>query len=335
MHHGPVSPEIAQGLLVLKERIEAAKIPPSKLDETVNIAIWNIREFGKKPRTLPALHYIAEILNQFDLVALVELRDDLSDMAKVMRFLGPSWQLVYSDWIDDSGGNKERTAFLFDRRSIIFNGLAAEIDAPRLKNGIEWLAPQSFWRAPYMCSFRSGNFDFLAIAMHARWGDSIEGRRAELQMLADWLDTRFKSKYVEDTDLLVLGDFNIPKIDDSLFKAITSSGLRIPKQLKQLRAGDVVVGGSNLGKDARYDQILHRPTVPENFCNNGGVLDFFIDDAHIEELFPGKKYTRDKFSFQLSDHMPVWIQINVDIDTFRLTQLLQGPVNRARARRRT
>jgi hypothetical protein len=46
MHHGPVSPEIAKGLLALKERIEAAKIPSSKLDETVNIAVWNIREFG-------------------------------------------------------------------------------------------------------------------------------------------------------------------------------------------------------------------------------------------------------------------------------------------------
>lgn len=97
MHHGPVSPEIAKGLLALKQRIEAAKIPPSKLDETANIAIWNIREFGKVRRTRPALHYIAEILGQFDLIALVELRDDLSDMAKVMRFLGRYWQIVYSD----------------------------------------------------------------------------------------------------------------------------------------------------------------------------------------------------------------------------------------------
>jgi endonuclease/exonuclease/phosphatase family metal-dependent hydrolase len=324
MHHGPVTPEIAQGLLVLKQRIEAAKIPPSRLDDTVNIAVWNIREFGKKKRTTAALHYIAEILGQFDLIALVELRDNLDDMGEVMRYLGQSWQLVYSDWIDDSGGNKERTGFLFDRRAVVFNGLAAEIDAPRVKDGVEWLAPQSFWRAPYMCSFRSGNFDFLAIAMHARCGDSIEGRRAELQMLGDWIGTRFASKYVEDNDLLVLGDFNVPKLDDSLFKALTSSGLRIPKQLKQLKAGDAVIGGANLGKDARYDQILHRPTVPENFCNNGGVLDFFVDDAHIEELFPGKNYTRDRFSFQMSDHMPVWIQINVNIDTFRLDQIVQG-----------
>src|SRR3712207_8884252 len=51
-------------------------------------------------------------------------------------------QIVYSDWIDDAGGNKERTAFLFDRRAVTFNGLAAEIDAPRVKQGTEWLAPQ-------------------------------------------------------------------------------------------------------------------------------------------------------------------------------------------------
>jgi hypothetical protein len=88
MHHGPVSPEIAAGLLALKKRIDAAKIPSSKLDETINLAVWNIREFGKVRRTEPAIHYIAEILNQFDLIAIVELRDDLQDLSRVMWYLG-------------------------------------------------------------------------------------------------------------------------------------------------------------------------------------------------------------------------------------------------------
>src|SRR5881394_391016 len=145
MHHGDVSPDIAAGLLALRKRIEAAKIPPSKLDESINVAIWNIREFGKKRRTDAAIHYIAEVLGQFDLIALV------------------------------------------DRRAVSFNGLAAEIDAPRTKKREEYLAGQSFWRAPYMCSFRAGNFDFIAIATHARWGKSIEGRQNELQMLAEWI----------------------------------------------------------------------------------------------------------------------------------------------------
>src|SRR5262245_38779653 len=169
MHHGDVSPDIAAGLLALRKRIEAAQIPPSKLDETINVAIWNIREFGKKRRTEAAIHYIAEILGQFDLIALVELRDNLGDYGRVCQILGPSWDLVYSDWTADPGGNRERVGFLFDRRAVTFNGLAAEVDAPRTKKGKEYLAELSFWRAPYMCSFRSGNFDFIAMATHARW----------------------------------------------------------------------------------------------------------------------------------------------------------------------
>jgi len=323
MHHGAVSAEVAQGLLALRKRIEAAKIPPSQLDQTVNIAVWNIREFGKTKRLEASLHYIAEILGQFDLIALVELRDNLDDLATVMEYLGPSWKVIFSDWIDDSGGNNERTAFLFDRRAVSHNGLAAEVDAPRTKDGKEWVNKQSFWRAPYLCSFRSGNFDFLAIAMHARWGDSVEARAGELQLLSEWISRRTQSKALEDHDLLVMGDFNTPTLEDPTFKALTSGGLKIPKPLLKLKVGDRVIGGANLGKDARYDQILHMPTVPENFTNAGGALDFHIDDAHIEELFPGKKMTREKFTFQLSDHMPVWIQIKTDIDGFRLNQIIQ------------
>jgi hypothetical protein len=324
MHHGPVSAEIAKGLLALRGRIEAARIPPSKRDETINVAVWNVREFGKARRSDAAIHYIAEIVGQFDLVALVELRDDLTDLGCVMKYLGSYWDVVYSDWIDDDWGNNERAAFLYDRRAVIFNGLAAEIEGPRTKVGVEWLATQSFWRAPYMCSFRAGNCDFIAIATHARWGEGTAGRKAELQALSDWIDTRFQERFVEDHDLIVMGDFNVPKMGDALFQALTSHGLRVPKPLRALKAGDRVIGGSNLGQNARYDQILHLPTVPENFTNAGGVLDFFIDDAHIAELFPKKGMKRDKFSFQISDHLPVWLQMKTDIDGYRLGQIVQN-----------
>jgi hypothetical protein len=323
MHHGDVSPDIAAGLLALKKRIEAAKIPPSQLDQSINVAIWNIREFGKKRRTEAAIHYIAEILGQFDLIALVELRDNLTDYGRVCQFLGPSWDLVYSDWMSDPGGNRERVGFLFDRRAVTFNGLAAEVDAPRTKKGQEYLAELSFWRAPYMCSFRAGNFDFIAIATHARWGDSPKAREAELGMLAEWIDVRFKDKAAEDTDLIVMGDFNTPSLDDSIFKALTSRGLQIPDSLVDLKLGDITVKGSNLNKDARYDQILHLPTLKQRFTNFGGTLDFYGSDAGIKELFPTAGYSRTQFTFQLSDHFPVWVQVDTDIDGQRLTQIVQ------------
>jgi hypothetical protein len=97
--------------------------------------------------------------------------------------------------------------------------------------------------------------------------------------------------------------------------------------LVTLKAGDQALKGSNLGNDARYDQILHLPTIPDNAITAGGTLNFYPDATIIEKLFPGKKYTRDKFSFQLSDHFPVFIQLKTDIDGYRLDQIVQDAKN--------
>lgn len=56
------------------------KIPSSKIDETLNIATRNIREFGKARRTESAIRNLAHILGQFDLIGIVELRDHLADL---------------------------------------------------------------------------------------------------------------------------------------------------------------------------------------------------------------------------------------------------------------
>lgn len=117
MDYQGVTEVIAKSLLELKERIEYAKIPPSKIDETVNIATWNVREFGKKPRTKAALFYIAEILSQFDLIGLVEVRDDVSDLKKVLDILGPEWRAAYSDAILDAGKSRANRVSLRSARS--------------------------------------------------------------------------------------------------------------------------------------------------------------------------------------------------------------------------
>jgi endonuclease/exonuclease/phosphatase family metal-dependent hydrolase len=314
MNHGNVSPEIAQGLLVLKQRIVAAQIPPSKIDETLNIATWNIREFGKKKRTEAAIHYIAEILGQFDLIGLVELRDDLTDLGRVLEVLGATWRAVYSDMIPDAGGNRERIAFVYDKRAAVFNGLAAEANPPRTKKGEEYLSEDSFWRSPYMASFRAGNFDFVVLCTHIRWGKSEKARTRELELLANWIEFKRKDKHAEDKDLIVMGDFNIPDREGEMFAAMTSHGLQIPAPLVSLTFG------SNLAKDKRYDQILHHAIYPANFANAGGVLDFYANDH--KPLFPD--LTKDKFTYQLSDHLPLWIQINTDIDGFQLEQIIRG-----------
>lgn len=313
MFHGNVSLEIAEGLQLLRKRIEAARIPASKLDETLNVATWNIRELGKKRRTQAAIHYIAEIIGQFDLVGVVECRDNLQDLERILPILGPYWDAVYSDAIPDPGGNRERIVYLFDRRACTFNGMAAEASPPRRKKGSEYLSEESWWRAPYVASFKAGNFDFLAFTVHVRWGDSEEKRQAEIQGLANWLQDKIKDKNCEDRDVIVMGDFNIPSRTSPLFKALTSTGLVIPSALLKDEFG------TNLARNKRYDQIMHFARYGADFTLAGGVLDFYASDH--KPLFPDLSKT--EFTYQMSDHLPLWIQIGTDIDGFVLDQIIQ------------
>lgn len=313
MFHGNVSLEIAEGLKLLRKRIETARIPPSKLDETLNIATWNVREFGKKRRSQAAIHYIAEIIGQFDLVGLVELRDNLQDLKRILPILGPYWDAVYSDAVPDAGGNRERVCYLYDQRACTFNGMAAEASPPRKKRGKEYVSEQSWWRSPYVASFKAGNFDFLAFTVHVRWGDSDEARQAEIQSLANWLEAKIKDKNCEDRDVIVMGDFNIPSRTSPMFQALTSTGLVIPRALIQDEFG------SNLARDKRYDQIMHFARYGDDFTLAGGVLDFYASDH--KPLFPDLSKT--EFTYQMSDHLPLWIQIDTDIDGVILDQLIQ------------
>ena len=313
MYHGRVSKDIARGLKELRRRIDDAHIPPSTLDETINVATWNIREFGKQSRQETAIHYIAEIMNQFDLIAVTELRDDLSDLKRVLKILGPYWKVVFSDYITDPGGNRERIAYVYDKRAVAFTGLAAEADAQRVKDREtgEYLPEQSWWRKPFMASFRAGSFDFVALTAHIRWGSGAEARIAPLKLLARWLDARTNEEHLVDKDFVVMGDFNIPTADDELFDAVTGKGLRIPDALRG-------VHGSNLARDKRYDQILHHPRFTKCFSDYGGVLDFYKNDH--EPLTPG--LTKTEFTYQLSDHLPLWIQVNTETTDERLDQIL-------------
>jgi endonuclease/exonuclease/phosphatase family metal-dependent hydrolase len=311
MNHENVSPEIAKGLKVLQSRIAAAQIPSSKLDETLNVATWNIREFGKKARSEAAIHYIAEILGQFDLVSIAELRDNLADLGRVLDVLGPYWRAIYSDALSDPGGNHERIGFVYDKRAVTFSGFAATANPPRSKIGDVYVPKFTWWREPYMASFSAGNFDFVLLAAHAQWGTPA-GRTKELESVADWVDLKRQEKTRVDKDMIVIGDFNIETPEQ--LAALTRKGLQIPAVLK------AKTYGTNLAQDKHYDQILHYAVYPQSFSNQAGVLDFYTGGT--KDLFPGMD--KLKFTFQMSDHLPLWMQVNVDIAGEKLDEIIRA-----------
>ena len=314
MHHGNVSPEIAKQIKALRGVINTAGIPPTCLDESLILGTWNIREFGKKKRSKAAIHLIAEVISQFDVLSLVELRDNLGDLKRVMDLLGSYWRVILSDYSVDNAGNRERIAYLYDSRVVRFTGLAAEADPPKEKrNGVYVNAHPDWWRSPYMASFTAGNFDFVMLTAHIRWSGGVRARAKAIGYLADWVEKRRGEPAAMDTDFIVVGDFNIPSRRSSAFKALTKHSLQVPRAMLRVR-------GTNLSEANTYDQIVHSPTRAERFTDKGGVIRFF-EQSH-EEIFPG--LTEREFTYQLSDHLPLWIEADTWIEDELLNSVLSG-----------
>lgn len=97
-----------------------------------------------------SLYYIAEIISRFDLVAIQEVRDNLGDFNSVCRILGPDWGVFISLVTDGTSGNKERLAFLYDKRTVSFRNIGGQVILPGTSNTVQ------FARAPYVIRFQSG-----------------------------------------------------------------------------------------------------------------------------------------------------------------------------------
>jgi hypothetical protein len=229
--------------------------------------------------------------------------------------------VVFSDFNTDRAGNRERIGYLYDKRASTFTGLASEADPPRRKSRKtgEYEPTIDWWRSPFMASFSAGNFDFILLTVHIRWGGDDEAVRVKpLTRLAEWIDKRSKEKAVVDKDIIVMGDFNIPKVDDAVFQAITSKGLSIPEVLRGKNHG------SNLARTKHYDQILHYSRHTKTFTDIGGVLDFYNNDWR--SLFPAEQYpgmSKTDFTYELSDHLPLWVQLDTWIDDEMLDQIIR------------
>jgi hypothetical protein len=52
------------------------------------------------------------------------------------------------------------------------------------------------------------------------------------------------------------------------------------------------------------------------------VLDFWCGDHRV--LYPGKAMSKQAFTYELSDHLPVWVEINTDNDDEVLDQVVNG-----------
>jgi len=334
----------------LRDEILAHRNPGSLLLATWNIRDFDSNRFGHGPRLPEAFHYIAEIVAAFDLVALQEVNRDLAALRRLMRLLGPAWTYIVTDTTEGVAGNQERIAFLFDTRRVTFRNVAGEIVLPR---GQRIVARRSgggdvdaeelqFARTPFMVAFQAGWFRFNLCAVHIYFGRAsgakLARRIAEIRELAEFFSRR-QDKEAED--YILLGDFNIVSPEHETMQALEAEGFIVPENLKRER--------TNLKGDKHYDQIALKVKEKRLEIGASGVFPFagsvFRDDeedfaayfAHMpadqRDLADGRPatpaeqraYYADRWrSWQLSDHLPMWVELRVDFTEDYLESLLPG-----------
>lgn len=325
-------------ILALRKKLRTS-IPQRTSAETLLLATWNIREFKAGKRLEESYYYIAEIIESFDIVAIQEVSSDLTALEKVVSLLGKSWSYIVTDATDGSAGGGERMAFVFDTRKITFRNIAGEIVLPKESLMTE---QTQFARTPFLAAFQAGWFKFTLCTVHIYYGeDSIKSagmqrRIEEIDAIAKWLQRKAKN---ENSNYILLGDFNIIDPTHQTMQALEKNKFYIPDELKNKP--------TDLGQTKHYDQIAFKikdedmqifdPNKPKN-AGSFRFQDVVFQDDELEtyksyfspENREGKtleqleKYYKSKWrTFQMSDHLPMWVELHIDFSEEYLSKIIQ------------
>ena len=375
----------SQRLLALRKQL-AKEVPAKSARDTLLIASWNIRDFGKatfnpSPRLRETSYYIAEILSAFDVIAVQEI-GDLDDFDDLVDLMGKNWEYIISDVTEGRSGNGERIAFVYDTNRVFTRNVVGEVvltesreiggdsetvklpagskletddgmidlekgDKLYLPEGQKIVDRKQFARTPFLVALQAGWFKFTLCSGHIYFGKAkgpkYERRVKELAALAKFFRDRQKET---GENYILLGDFNVVDTDDPTMKALTSNGFTIPEQLWGLK--------TNMMGTATYDQIAFRVEAKEleipEFDDHGsaGVFDCFkhLFRADTEDGVPNSAdfdqlradtsdferyqaeipesekakdldkqrnyYWRKWRTWQISDHMPLWVALKTD-----------------------
>jgi endonuclease/exonuclease/phosphatase family metal-dependent hydrolase len=317
-------------------------IPSKKVDRNLLLGSWNIKNFGRlRDRTAESIYYIAEIINAFDIIAIQEINSNIDQFKKVLRLLGSHWKHTLSDVTEGASGNDERFGFIYDSRRVTHSGLSGEIVIPPELIENNAIISQ-LKRTPTFTGFESGWKKFSIISVHLHPGDDGNGpdqptdqeiRDEEVRLLMKILEEKLDTSAYEDRNMIILGDTNLYEDDDDIVNRLMQQGF--------VESNGLAGKFTNTSLNQIYDRIFlnvenyFKIATDENGQDKGGVFNLFeyvyintpaeianyhdlmlahkddpstlTDDAKFESYF--NRYWKRN---QISDHLPVWIEIQTD-----------------------
>jgi endonuclease/exonuclease/phosphatase family metal-dependent hydrolase len=273
--------------------------PPAPRDaDTVLIASFNIQVFGEsKLEKTGVVAVLAEVIRQFDVVAVQEVRaknqDVVAEFVRIVNDQGARYDYRLGPRLGRTE-SKEQYAFVFDTERI-------EVDPHSIYTVAD--PDDRLHRPPLVASFRARApppreaFTFTLVNIHT---DPDEVKQ-ELDALDDALLAVRHDGRGED-DIILLGDLNV---DD-----------RHLGQLGQLSGIAWAISGTptNVRGTELYDNIVFGQAETVEFLRTAGVFD--LKSAFGLSL---------ENALKVSDHNPIWAQFSAYEGGAR-RQVANGPV---------
>jgi len=284
---------------------------PSKSADRLLVATWNVANLGLQERREEDYRLIAELASWFDLITIQEVNENLGGLRAIKKHLPGEYRALFSD----PGGNRERVAFLYDASKLELLEQVGEVAVPPSDHrhiklpGIRQKF-RGFDRNPYIGSFGAGSLELAPVSVHLYFGSeskrSLNRRSLEAYAVARWADLRRKSETAYARDIIVLGDFNLPKAvaGDPIYEALTKRGLCLPAHSSRI--------GSSIKSDRQYDQIAFFPgRTGERFTGKAGIFDF--DGALFRTLWEtrGPDDFITYMQYFISDHRIFWAEFEI------------------------
>lgn len=342
---------VSARLLTLRHDLNET-ISKDRKPNSLIIGSWNIRAFDDGVlRMDESYHYIAEIIDHFDICAIQEVKSNLEPLQRLVKLLGPNWNYFVSDVSTHKGGNNERMAFVYNTDRVFFRNLIGEIVLARE----DLIAGEQVARSPFFASFQARWFKFSLCSTHIIYGQDLDLRASEISAIAKSLVNRAKS---EDQVHIFLGDMNIENSDDDIMKALKGSGLTVPAFGPTNMSGNRwfdQMAFTEKGKAVQKTRLLRHgkfdwrhavfgphphedaPPLSQDDIAKGKsrlTLEDYLN--HYEEKVQEnrKKHGKDPYvnwpnsyrrwtTFEMSDHLPIWMELEIDYSDDYLRRYLK------------
>jgi endonuclease/exonuclease/phosphatase family metal-dependent hydrolase len=248
----------------------------------IQLVSWNVENLGKS-KSDEEIAFMANLLNQYDLVALQEVVAGYGGAQAVARLVdklnrkGNQWDYTISDPTTSTPSKTERYAFLWKTALV-------------KKIGKAWLEKKyanAMEREPYLCTFEYGKKQFTAVSFHAITKSKQPEREIKYFQF-------FPLEYPK-SNLIIMGDFNCPQ-SHSVFNPLRKMGFASALVNQKTSLKRSIKNGQYLASE--FDNIFFPKSNVKKL--GSGIVLFY-------QNFPSLRQART-----ISDHCPIWMEFSLN-----------------------